>query len=353
MPGRALIYGAGALGRGFVAPLFARAGWEVSFVDVDGALVERLRAGGRYRAATAGRDGYVFDDVPVAAAYHLGEEDDALDAADVVISCVGARQCLALWRKLARARAVVTCENESDSAVKLRALSGNPRVYFGIPDVITSCTAPPALLARDPLTVVTEEGVLIVEDGECALPATVERVDGAGVREQWACKLYLHNSPHCLVAYLGFRRGCTWMHEAMARPEIDAVAVGAMEELKAGVTFAGLVRPALAASYAEKELRRFRNARLFDPIARVAREPLRKLGRGERLTGAAQLALYAGVRPVNLARGIQAALDYRDPDDPDLALSILRGALGAGEVLRMVADVGEHDPLYRLVLAEG
>jgi mannitol-1-phosphate/altronate dehydrogenase len=143
------------------------------------------------------------------------------------------------------------------------------------------------------------------------------------------------------------------MHEAMARPEIDQVAVGAMEELKAGVTFAGLVRPVLAASYAEKELRRFRNPRLFDPIARVAREPLRKLGRGERLTGAAQLALYAGVRPVHLARGIQAALDYRNADDPDLALSILRGALGAGEVLRMIADVGEHDPLYRLVCAEG
>ncbi len=56
---------------------------------------------------------------------------------------------------------------------------------------------------------------------------------------------------------------------------------------------------------------------------------------------------------MHLARGIQAALDYRNAADPDLALSILRGALGAGEVLRMIADVGEHDPLYRLVCAEG
>jgi mannitol-1-phosphate/altronate dehydrogenase len=350
---RALIYGAGALGRGFVAPLLAAHGYAVSFVDVDPTLVARLRARGRYRAATAGRDGYRFADVPVTAAYLLGEEDDVVADQDLVVSCVGARSCLGLWRKLGRARAVVTCENESDSAEKLRALSGNPRVYFGIPDVITSSTAPPELLAADPLTVVTEEGVLIVEHGEHGLPATIRQLDAAGVREQWACKLYLHNSPHCLTAYLGSRRGCTWMHEAMARPEIDAIAVGAMEELKAGVTFAGLVRPALAASYAEKELRRFRNPRLYDPIARVAREPLRKLGRGERLTGAAQLALYAGVRPVNLCRGIQAALDYHDPADPDLALSILRRALGAGEVLRMVADLGEHDPLARMVLAEG
>lgn len=244
---------------------------------------------------------------------------------------------------------VISCENDPSSARKLRELSGNQRIYFGIPDVITSNTAPAELLREDPLTVVSEQGVLLLERGEYEIPSQIQRLSAAGMDEQWACKLYLHNSPHCLVAYLGAEKGCLYIHEAMADPGIEQIAVGAMHELKAGVTFAGLVGRGLADSYAEKELRRFRNPRLFDPISRVAREPLRKLARGERLIGAAHLALYAGVRPANICAGIRAALNYSDSHDTDMALPILRQALGAGEVLQMIAELSEHDPLRRMV----
>ena len=52
--------------------------------------------------------------------------------------------------------------------------------------------------------------------------------------------------------------------------------------------------------YSEKELQRFANKLLHDPISRVAREPFRKLGLNDRLIGAAQLSLSVGVLPKNL-----------------------------------------------------
>ena len=39
------------------------------------------------------------------------------------------------------------------------------------------------------------------------------------LRIQWTPKLYLHNTPHCITAYLGALMGATYVHEAMAHPK--------------------------------------------------------------------------------------------------------------------------------------
>ena len=50
------------------------------------------------------------------------------------------------------------------------------------------------------------------------------------------------------------------------------------------------------------------NPFLSDSVARVIRDPYRKLGWDDRLVGAMRLALEAGVKPVRLAAGVRAAL---------------------------------------------
>ena len=61
-------------------------------------------------------------------------------------------------------------ENDMGTVRGLKKLTGNPNIYFGIPDVITSNTAPSELLDDDPLMVVTEKGVLVLEKGSYILP---------------------------------------------------------------------------------------------------------------------------------------------------------------------------------------
>jgi mannitol-1-phosphate/altronate dehydrogenase len=64
-------------------------------------------------------------------------------------------------------------------------------------------------------------------------------------------------------------------------------------------------------------VRRFSNRLLFDPISRVAREPIRKLHPSGRLIGALRLLLSSGVRPTYLTIGIGAALHYLKNSDRD------------------------------------
>ena len=61
--------------------------------------------------------------------------------------------------------------------------------------------------------------------------------------------------------------------------------------------------------YAQSALKRMINPFLNDPIDRVTRDPVRKLGWDDRLLGAMRLAREAGVEPNLLAQGARLALD--------------------------------------------
>jgi len=272
-------------------------------------MIQALETRGTYTAVKTAGDGYVVSRIPVERAFVLGEEDAIADY-DLVMTCVGVRNYLSIAHRLAQARIVICCENDRQAALHLRRYAQHERIYFGLADVIASNTAPEHLLRVDPLSVVSEDGVLLIERGDLELPAAFTQLSEDELSEQWACKLFLHNAPHAIAAYLGWKAGCRYMHEAMRISSVAETVTGAMEELVHGVVHAGLVNGALARAYAEKELRRFENVRLFDPVTRVARDPLRKLAPGERLLSAAQLTFDAGVAPTNVCRGIRAALEY-------------------------------------------
>jgi mannitol-1-phosphate/altronate dehydrogenase len=128
--------------------------------------------------------------------------------------------------------------------------------------------------------------------------------------------------------------GCTYLHEALAKPAIKRVINGVIDELVCALKMVTPYDHHFIESYAVKEVRRFSNTLLFDPVSRVAREPLRKLHPSGRLTGALRLLLLAGVNPTYLMAGIAAALCYSEKKDRDyLQLSEL-GEFGISSFLK-------------------
>ena len=95
---------------------------------------------------------------------------------------------------------------------------------------------------------------------------------------------------------------------------------------------------------------RFRNDLLCDPISRVAREPFRKLKPNDRLIGAAQLCLAAGVVPKNLMIGIMAAFVYENPGDPDFNIVHLIRALNPRDFLKIIIRLREGEALFQMLL---
>jgi mannitol-1-phosphate 5-dehydrogenase len=133
-------------------------------------------------------------------------------------------------------------------------------------------------------------------------------------------KLYGHNAVHALLGYLAHGCGYRNMAEAAGNPELMAKAHDAfLQESGRGLRFRHngldpLFTEAGFQAYAEDLLVRMTNPYLCDPVARVIRDPQRKLAWDDRLIGAMRLALQAGVIPIRLAEGARAAAQSLDRD---------------------------------------
>ena len=209
---KALIIGAGAIGRGFL-PWCLPDESSITFFDLNSDLIKSLDNLGYYHSFLSSQEslnkklvkGYFYSD--------LKEIDSKLDTFDICFIAVGPRNI----EKLPNLIRKITCpifslENDSHTVFRIRDKFSIPNVFFGVPDVITSCTASPDSLAIDNNALHTEDGVLYLEsDGYENLKTNLPRTLSASkevIEKEWDAKLYLHNTPHCIAAYLGAEFGC-------------------------------------------------------------------------------------------------------------------------------------------------
>jgi len=219
-----LIYGAGAIGRGFLAPTFNRLGYEIFFVDKNPEVINEFRKRNSYKTAFSKHDSYDLIEVNYSEAFFPGEEISIIESVDFVFSCVGLKNIQgSLNQSLKNVPAIISFENEIESVDNLKNLTGNENCYFGIPDVITSNDAPSHLRKIDPLCLVTEDGKFAIEKGEFQMPSEIPVYEKEDLVKYWNCKFYLHNTPHATAAFLGKLFGVTYLHEAMAIPVIEKV----------------------------------------------------------------------------------------------------------------------------------
>ncbi len=165
-------------------------------------------------------------------------------------------------------------------------------------------------------------------------------------------KLYILNCGHAVCAYLGYRRGYRYIHEAMADEAINRSVVGAMLEAQRALQqkhgrslhYGGMIGEILAS---------FSNAALMDTIARVGRDPIRKLQADDRLIGPAKLAYRYGIEPTNLIQGCAAALTFSPEDDPQAReMQKLIRERGIDYALDFISQIRPWNPISRLVLDE-
>jgi mannitol-1-phosphate/altronate dehydrogenase len=342
-----IILGAGAIGRGFLPWTLDRNEYELVFVDINKELIDRLNRQKQYRAYRAKANKLEEMTVPVKAAYHLAEFPASKYAnASAAFICVGPRNSLAASTCLKGMRfPIVLCENDPQTVNIVKNGLDYDRVYFAVPDVITSNTASPELLSKDPLSIITEDGILLIDEGAKDIKGDITFCNDAELKKQWTAKLYLHNTPHCITAYLGAMVGATYIHEAMQYADIKNIVSGAMNEMLTALKLKWDIPHPFLDWYANKELQRFSNVLLYDPISRVAREPLRKLELEGRLIGAAQICLSLGFTPKNILIGITSALLFENEQDTDRHLSFLRKTLSPKLLLTYILGLRKGEAL--------
>lgn len=339
---KAIQFGAGNIGRGFIGKILADAGFEVTFADVNMSVVARLAADGRYPVDIVGEESRREEVTGVTAISSIGAEIvDLIKTADVITTAVGPSVLPKIAPTLARgitARLeagnhaplnVIACENAVRATSQLKAavfdqlpadLAAAVEAVVGFADSAVDRIVPPAPpVEGEPLAVTVEAFSEWIVD-RTQLKGWTYDVPGMELTDNLMAfierKLFTLNTGHAITAYLGYRRGKATILEAIADPAIRAVVKGAMEEsgevLKRRYGFDAEKH----AAYIDKILSRFANPHLRDEVARVGREPLRKLGKGDRLVRPLLGTLEYGLPHANLVAGIAAALGYRNPEDP-------------------------------------
>ena len=335
---KAVHFGAGNIGRGFVGLLLHEAGYEVVFSDVAAPLVDAINAASEYTVHEVGDGGR---DLTVTGFRAVNSQSDPekvvaeIADADVVTTAVGPTILRFVAPHIVAALTardaglpplqVMACENAINATHLLRdevvAAAGDAWPQIAGRAVFAN-TAVDRIVPGQP------EGAGIDVTVEPFFEWAIERgpfgdavpeIPGAHFVDDLAPyierKLFTVNTGHAATAYLGAQAGIEKISDALADPSIEAAVAKALEETSGILLAKHEFDAADLADYRATIIGRFRNPALPDTVWRVGRQPLRKLSRKERFIGPAAEAAERGLPTAGLETAIAAALAFHDPED--------------------------------------
>jgi len=369
---KAVHFGAGNIGRGFVGLILHDAGYEVVFADVNADLIDALSASTSYlvREVGAGASVRTVDNYrALNSATHEFDVIDEIASAEIVTTAVGPNILRFVAPLIAKAiaqrssdlppLAVMACENAINATDVLRGevekagLGGFEKAVFANTAVDRIVPMQDADAGLD-VTVETffEWAIESAPFGSepPVIPAAHFVDDLAPYIER---KLFTVNTGHATTAYHGFRAGAVSIAEAIAIPEVLAEVRAVLGETSALLVAKHGFDPAVQSAYLEKNLERFANPHLTDTVERVGRQPLRKLSRHERFVGPAAELIEGGTVPEALLRTMGAALHFDVPEDPEsVALLEKLHSLSAVDFVAEVTGLEPAHPLFARFVAE-
>lgn len=280
---RAIHFGAGKIGRGFIGALLSQAGYEVCFAEADSQLVDEIN---RRRGYTV----HVTDEICVelrisgvsAVRPDSGEAVRRLVDADLVTTAVG-------LGVLPRVAPVIAAE------LRVRKAAG-----VAAPLNVVAC--------ENGVRATSRLKASVYEALDAPTAAWAERTVG-----------FADCSVDRIVPPVAFPEPLDVAAEALADERIFGLVRGAMRQSgEALIRKFGFGR-AQHAAYIDSVLRRFRNPWLRDTVARVGHDPARKLSAPLYFSYPITLAAGYGLAVDKLALAAAAALRFDDPADGQCA----------------------------------
>ncbi len=381
---KAIVWGAGRIGRGLVADLFHAGGYQLTLVDCAPKLIEQLRAAGQYTVvgyeSASRRVERVIDGYVALTTEQTDELAAAITATDVVAIAVFAQDFPAVAQQLARyimtRRAkrpedpldILLCANLLRAGPKFRtflfeALPAEAHPYaeqhVGVVETVVMRAAvdmPADAREKAPLEVWTD-GYEDLPADRRAFKGEIPHIPGLrpvdDIYAEGMRKLYAANMFHAALAYLGALRGYTRSVESLADPWIRNEAEGALREASLALQVEHGFSADEMNAWNKKLLDRIDNPSLGDTIVRNGADPRRKLRRSERLLGPALLARQHHIRPTHLAKVIAAGLLYDNSADPSAVY--IQGCiaeLGLSTAVREVCELNEDEDDLAAMIVE-
>ena len=338
---QALHFGAGNIGRGFIGKLLSDAGVHVTFADVNEQVINEIAKRHQYPVNVVGEQSTTEIVHNVDAINSSSNEvSDYIAKVDLVTTAVGPQILARIAENMAKGLIarhqqantaplnIIACENmvRGTSQFKQEIFKYIPHElhqwmnnHIGFVDSAVDRIVPPATSKTGDILEVTVEtfSEWIVDKnqfiGDIPQIKGMEPVDNLMAFVER--KLFTLNTGHAITAYLGFYNDIATIRDAILVDSIRSVVQGAMQESGQVLIKRYNFDPAKHQAYIEKILTRFENPYLHDDTARVGRQPIRKLGSGDRLVKPLLGTFEYELKNSNLLIGIAAALNYRNDDD--------------------------------------
>jgi mannitol-1-phosphate 5-dehydrogenase len=330
------------------------------FVEVAEGLVQKLRQAGEYRVNLVGthHDVRYVDGFTALGSAETEQITREVESCAFAATAVGgphleaaATFLVAGIMRRATPLKILVCENwpHADQMLSQRLCAS------GVPPHLFSCircsVEPMTVAAQDSLDLLQEEGQSLFIDvkGWEGPPPSIEGMSFTdNIEAFYARKLYTNNAGHAVLAYDGALLGCDFIYEALAIPSIRDHLIEFLDAAsEIMIRHFGLpvsevydhVRSLVSVRYANREL--------GDTVARVGRDPLRKLGPEERLVGLLRLLQSYSLPTSTVSRTIAAAVHYADPGDlSSVKLAQMIRDSGVDGVLQIVCGLRPPEVCY-------
>ncbi|HFI0406508.1 TPA: mannitol-1-phosphate 5-dehydrogenase [Streptococcus suis] len=373
---KAVHFGAGNIGRGFIGEILFENNFEIAFVDVNETIINALNERHAYEieiAEEGQRHIAVSGVLGINNRLHPESVVEALSTADLVTTAIGPNilpfianliaQGIEARRQAGNTQPldVLACENMIGGSAFLfeevkKHLSEEEltftETFIGFPNAAVDRIVP-AQSHDDPLFVVVEPfNEWVVETKGMKRPEL--RLNGVHYEENLEPfierKLFSVNSGHATSAYTGAHFGASTILEALQNPIVKTKVESVLEEIRSLLIAKwGFDEQALV-DYHKIILSRFENPFIVDDIARVARTPIRKLGFDERFIRPIRELRERGLSYKNLLATVSYIFSYHDEnDEQSVELQRLLQEKSLTEVVEQVTGLTDHDLIAEIV----
>ena len=374
---KAVMYGAGNIGRGFIGEVLYKSGYTTTYIDVNEAVVKALNKDKKYPIYLTRSTGYSEEWVGNLNAIDGRNKEDVINAiADTDLLCTAlgvnilpfvaeslAKAIELRMKKSARPLNIMICENMIGSNTYLHGLvekyiSEENKDFFenniGFVCVSVGRVVPPTpeqFLAKNSLAVCADPYYEIPVDAKGFRPVGCEypKINGLVPFSPFDFfierKLLVHNMAHAMMAYVGRIKGYHFIYEISNDPEIKYFITRAMIEAGRALASRHGASCDTVMQFVEDLMPRLENELLIDSVERVGKDTKRKLGPNDRLAGSFKMVKEQGGVPAHIAIGIAAGLLFDVPDDAAaVEVSSCAKNLGVAAALEKYSDITDkHD----------
>jgi len=367
---KAIQFGAGNIGRGFIGGLLSNAGYHVVFADVNETILNGINNEKQYKILV--KDVECFDKTITNISAVSSITDDIIkeiEEAEIITTAVGPLILKRIAPTIAKGIQtrknngnknylnIIACENAVGATAilkeeVLKCLNEEEVAYLeeyvGFPNCSVDRIVPPCT-NENPLDV-TVENFYEWNVEEAKIKGEIPQIEGMNLVGDLIAyverKLFTLNTGHAITAYLGTLKGYKTIDEAIKDEEIATIVKAAMQESGQGLVKKHGLDLEAHYKYIDKILNRFKNPYLNDDVKRVGREPLRKLSAKDRLVNPLMTARSYGISVDNLITGVGAALHYNNEEDAQsVELQQTIKDLGVKEAVKKISLIEDEDLL--------